>query len=67
MIRIQYSDNSVKEYQSEALAKYMVLDTLFSTGGRVIPLKAIEVMGTTITGVSIERDLKIKFGLIEFE
>jgi hypothetical protein len=67
MIRIRYSDNSVKEYHTEALAKYMVLDTLFSTSGRVIPLQAIEVLSTTIAGVSVERDLKIKFGVIEFE
>ncbi len=67
MIRIRYSDNSVKEYHTEALAKYMVLDMVFSTGGRVIPLQAIEVLGTTIAGVSVERDLKIRFGVIEFE
>lgn len=67
MIRIRYSDNSVQEYQTEALAKFMVLDTLFSTGGRIIPLEAIEVMGTTISGVTVERDLKIKLGIIEFD
>ena len=67
MIRIRYSDNSVKEYHNEALAKFMVLDTLFSTAGNVIPLEAIEVMGTTIGGVTVERDLKIKLGVIEFE
>ena len=66
MIRIRYSDNSVKEYHDEALAKFMVLDTLFSTGGNVIPLEAIEVIGTTIGGVTVERDLKIKLGVIEF-
>lgn len=67
MIRIRYSDNSVKEYQTEALAKIMVLDTLLSTAGRIIPLEAIEVMGTTIGGVTVERDLKIKLGVIEFD
>jgi hypothetical protein len=67
MIRIRYSDNSVKEYQTEALAKIMVLDTLLSTAGRIIPLEAIEVMGTTISGVTVERDLKIKLGIIEFD
>lgn len=67
MIRILYCDNSVIEYPSKFVAKYWMMDKLFSTNGRVFPVQAIEVMDTTIAGVSVERDLKIKFGVIEFE
>ena len=67
MIRIRYSDDSAIAYPSKFIAKYWVLDRLFTTNGRVFPVQAIEVLDTAVDGVSVERDLKINFGVIEFE
>lgn len=67
MIRIRYSDNSAIAYPSKFIAKYWVMDKLFATNGRVFPVQAIEVLNTAVDGVSVERDLKINFGVIEFE
>lgn len=65
MIRIRYSDDSIKEYKSLDVANFMVLNTLFSSGGRVAPIEAVEVMGVTTSGATVERMLKIKLGAIE--
>lgn len=67
MIRIRYSDNSICEYKDVDRAKFMVLNILFMSGGHIVPVEAIEVLGHTTGGVSVERDLKIKLGVIEFE
>lgn len=67
MIRIRYSDNHTHEYKDVDRAKFMVLNILFQSNGHVVPVEAIEVLGVTSHGVSVERDLKIKLGVIEFE
>lgn len=67
MIRIRYSDGNTMEYKDVGLAKFMVLNVLFTSGGNIIPVEAIEVLGHTTGGVSVERDLKIKLGVIDFD
>ena len=65
MIRVRYSNSEVKEYKDVELANFMALNILFATQGHIMPLEAVEVIGHTTGGVSVERDLKIKLGLIE--
>lgn len=67
MIRITYSDDHVAEYKSLALAKFMVMSVLFASQGEVLPVEAVEVWGTTTHGVTVEKNLKIKLGVVEFE
>lgn len=67
MIRVKYSNDYVGEYNSLALAKFMVMSILFASQGEVLPIEATEVWGCTINGVSVEKDLKIKLGVVEFE
>lgn len=67
MIRVKYSNDSVQEYSSVELAKFMVSSILFASLGTVYPIEATEVFGVTTGGVSVEKDLKIKWGAVEFE
>lgn len=67
MIRVKYSNGNVSEYSSTELAKFMIINVLFASRGNVYPVEAIEVFGLTTGGVSVEKDLKIKLGVVEFE
>jgi len=67
MIRIRYSDNNIGEYKNVDVANFMALNTMFSTSGKIIPIEAVEVIGVTTGGVSVERILKIKLGVIEYD
>ncbi len=67
MIRIRYSNDEVKEYRTIGLAKFMVINEMFASRGGIIPVEAWEVMGVTTGGVTVERDLAIKLGAVEFE
>jgi hypothetical protein len=67
MIRVAYSNGSVDEYRTVELAKFMVVTTLFASRGDVVPIHAVEVLGITTGGVSVERDLRIRLGLVQFE
>lgn len=67
MIRIRYSNYHEVEYKSMDHAKFMITNILFTFSGKIFPVEAVEVMGTTVSGVSVERDLKIKLGVVEFE
>ena len=49
------------------IAKFMITNILFTSNGHIFPVEAIEVLGVTTGGVSVERDLKIKLGVVEFE
>lgn len=65
MIRVRYSNSDVKEYKDVELANFMALNVLFATQGGIIPTEAVEVMGHTTAGVSVERVLQIKLGVID--
>jgi hypothetical protein len=67
MIRVRYSNDHVAEYSSLALAKFMVMSVLFASRGEVLPVEATEVWGFTTNGVTVEKDLKIRMGVVEFE
>lgn len=65
MIRVRYSDDHVSEYKNVDIANFFALNTMFSSSGRIIPLEAVEVMGVTSSGATVERLLNIKLGVIE--
>jgi len=67
MIRVKYSNEREEEYHSVGLAKFMVMSILFATRGRVLPVEAAEVFGKTTSGAIVERPLKIRLGVVEFE
>jgi len=65
MIRVRYSNLEVVEYSDVELANFMAINTLFATHGYIEPIEAVEVMGHTSGGVSVERVLSIKLGFIQ--
>lgn len=67
MIRVRYSNYHVVEYKNMDIAKFMITNILFTSNGKILPVEAVEVLGTTMGGVSVERDLKIRLGVVEFE
>jgi hypothetical protein len=67
MIRILYNNGVVGEYESTHQAKLMVAATLFVTRGKVLPVEAVEVLGTMPSGEIVERVLDIKFGVVELD
>jgi hypothetical protein len=66
MIRVRYSDGTVKQYKDVETAKFMVATEKFSSQGRIAPVEAADVMGITTGGVSVERELNITAGEIQF-
>ena len=67
MIKITYSNDEVQEYRTVNIAKFMVLNHLFMSQGRVYPVEAVDVFGVTTDGVIVERPLKIRLGAVDFE
>jgi hypothetical protein len=67
MIRVRYSDNTVTEHKSVDDANFMILNSLFTSKGKVVPVEAVEVMGITTGGVSVERELNIKAAALELD
>lgn len=67
MIKIRYSNDEVQEYPTVNIAKFMVLNHLFSSRGQVFPVEAVDVWGATTAGVFVERPLKIRLGAVDFE
>lgn len=67
MIRVRYSDGEVVEYASETTAKFMISSVLFESRGVIVPVEVVEVFGVTTGGVFVERELKIRLGIVEFE
>lgn len=67
MIKITYSNDEVQEYPTVSIAKFMVLNHLFSSQGQVYPVEAVDVFGATTHGVIVERPLKIRLGAVDFE
>lgn len=67
MIKITYSNNEVHEYPTANIAKFMILNQLFSSQGLIHPVEAVDVFGVTTGGVFVERPLKIRLGVVEFE
>ena len=67
MIRILYSNGMVVEYDSAAHARLMVANILFATRGKVLPVEAVEVLGTMPSGEIVERVLNIKLGVVELD
>jgi hypothetical protein len=65
MIRVRYNDGSVGEYKSIKEAQFLISTVLFASNGAIIPEEAVEVMGHTISGVSVERVLNIRLGVVE--
>lgn len=66
MIRVRYSDGTVKEYKDVETARFMVATEQFSSHGQVAPVQAADVMGVTTGGVTVERELNVKAGEIQF-
>lgn len=66
MIRVRYSDGRVEEYKNVETAKLMVMTERFSSRGRVAPVAATDVFGATTEGVSVERDLEVSAGEIQY-
>lgn len=65
MIRVTYNDGSIQEYKTIKEAQFMISTALFASQGQIIPTEAVEVMGVTTGGVSVERVLNIKLGVVE--
>lgn len=66
MIRVKYNTEEWKEYPSRTLAKFGMLTELFASKGRIVPVEAVDVFGTTTAGVTVEQPLTIK-GALELE
>jgi hypothetical protein len=67
MIRVRYSNGQVEEYKSAGDAKLMITTILFATHGSILPVEAIEVLGVTTAGVSVEKVLNIRLGVVELD
>lgn len=67
MIRVRYNDGTVEEYKSLSDAKFKISTMLFASQGATLPEEAVEVMGVTTGGVSVERVLDIRLGVVELE
>ena len=67
MIRVIYSDDVENTYADTSIARFWVINRLFESKGKVIPVEAAEVFGVTAGGITVERELAIKFGVVEFE
>lgn len=67
MIRVKYNTDEWKEYPNATLAKFGMLTEMFESKGKVYPVEAVDVFGTTTGGVTVERPLTIKLGAVELE
>ena len=67
MIRVRYNDGRVEEYKDLDNAKFMIATQLFASQGYILPEEAVEVMGVTTGGVSVERVLNIRLGVVELD
>lgn len=68
MIRIKYSTGEWKEYKNRSIAKFMILNELYASEGKVYPVEAADVFGVTTGGVSVEQPLQIRLGgMVEFD
>lgn len=67
MIRIIYSDNVENMYSDISIAKFWIVNRLFESKGKVVPISAAEIFGRTTGGITVERKLTIKLGLVQFE
>lgn len=67
MILVRFNDGSVGEYKSLGQAKFMVATALFGSQGKLLPIEAVEVIGVTTGGVSVERVLNIRIGAVELD
>lgn len=68
MIRVRYSNDEWKEYRTAAIAKFMILNELYASKGKITPVEAVEVFGVTTGGVSVEQPLTIRYGgMVSFD
>lgn len=63
MVRVKYSNGDEVEYGSLDLARFKASAILVHTSGRIVPLEAVEILGKTSNGYTVEKKLFIKLGV----
>lgn len=64
MIRVKFSDKDVQEFPNKGVARLAIMETLHLTAGTIKPVEAVDVMGVTMHGVSVEQPLNLRFAFI---
>lgn len=68
MIRVTYSTGEVVEYSGPVAAAMEATQAIVASQGYIVPVKAIEVWPKFgILGEDLEKVLKVKLGLVEFQ